>query len=292
MAMNEDIQGAGGGEGVAGASGASQGQSGAEEADSARDARLAQIYKLSSSDHKLYRSEAVQNELEALEIEKRGAPGPDKVQDDEAADGEDGSGDGAEGTAGVPEMADGYVIPEVDGHQWDSRQRGEIGDFLKDAHEAGFTQAQIDLALTALARSNLNLAQVSPNGRAEETAKTTEQELRKIWKGAYQANRTLANEEAMAIWGDHAPDVANIRLQDGSFLGDSRWFVEGLSKLAARSAGRGAQEQPGSSEAQSSEDRLNYLYSLQTKNYKQYKTPKIQDEIKQLEAEKLSRRGR
>jgi hypothetical protein len=221
------------------------------------DARLDAHYDLQRSDPKRYRSDETQREIAALEGEKVGAP----PSTDEPLDGED---DGPK-DIGVPHDADGYTVPEIEGHTWDDRQRGEIGDFLQDAHAAGFTQAQIDLALSALARSNLKLAEASSSssssdGRAQETAKTTEEALRKQWGRSYRQNRTLANQEAMAIWGDHAPDVANIRLADGSFLGDNRWFVDGLHKLVGRQA--------GPAENQSSEDRLNYLYSLQTKNTK------------------------
>ena len=84
---------------------------------------------------------------------------PDNIGDDaeaheddsaEAADpGSDGDADGADEDAAarpaiVPEDANGYVLPEIEGHQWSEADAPVLESFFSHAHATGMPQESVN----------------------------------------------------------------------------------------------------------------------------------------------------
>lgn len=253
-------------------------------AGTAVEARLDEIYSLQRADPKTYRSSEIQDELRRLEAERLGVPQAADPAQSETGNRPDG----------VPETADDYAIPEIEGHTWDDTQKADIGEFFEAAHAAGMSQQQVDAALTALAEANAK-SMAAFNDQARSTARVTEAALRQELGNAFVENRERANIEARRIWGEAAPDVMNVRLADGSYLGDNLGFVRGLiglTKTGATSSARGVQDAASTPTAGPSLNaQLDGLYNLKTTNYKLYKSPETQATIMRLEAERLGIRG-
>src|SRR5262249_12474148 len=124
--------------------------------------------------------------------------------------------------------------------------------------------------------------------RQQQAAKKTAETLRAEYGREYVANVELANREAQTIWGDESRDVMNIRLADGSFLGDSEWFVRGMVNLARQNGDHGMIERGDGRATIPRDTRLDELCGLQRTNPKQYKSKAVQDEIYQLESARQS----
>jgi hypothetical protein len=197
--------------------------------------------------------------------------------------------EGAEAIApasGVPGDASGYQIWSPEGKGWGSEQSA-IQEFLTDAHGAGLSQAQLDVALQSLARANATRAQAVREHQNKQL-NTCVAELRKEWGAAFQEVRTLADAEAQKIWGGEAPDVMNIKLADGTRLGDTLWFVKGLGEMVRQknaTPGKRDREQPDGPDR----DRLTDLYALMRMDPKKYRSAPIQAEIRDIEAKRIGR---
>jgi hypothetical protein len=189
---------------------------------------------------------------------------------------------------GVPDAADAYEIWSPEGQAWDDSQKAGIEEFLADAHGAHLSQKQVDVCLQALARANA-LTMQDFGRRGQAVATQTEAALREVWGREYQANRTLADREMVRVFGEHAPEIANLKLQDGSFLGDNRWFALGMSALAKAGADHGMLENGDGGVTPSRDQRLDEIYEMQTKDPKKYRSRAIQDELIRLESSKLNR---
>jgi hypothetical protein len=133
---------------------------------------------------------------------------------------------------GVPEAADAYQVWAPEGSQWDD-QRAGIKEFLADAHGVHLSQKQVDVCLQALARTNAQTMQQWERS-AKETVARTQAALKKEHGREFQANRTLAFREMENLFGTQAQTVADIRLADGSFLGDNVDFARGMIALVDR----------------------------------------------------------
>ena len=87
--------------------------------------------------------------------------------------------------------------------------RTGINEFLADAHAAGLSQKQADVALQALARAQSESMREMQK-HAQQTAQRTGEALQREHGRGWIEKQELANRWAQDTWGQMAPDVMKI----------------------------------------------------------------------------------
>ena len=103
-----------------------------------------------------------------------------------------------------------------------------VKNFLKVAHENGMLQHQTQAILdyyTSLETANTE----SMKATSELTKSNNETELRKEFGLAYQENVNKANEVFKSFF---AKDMANVKLEDGTPIGNHPGFIKALSEMS------------------------------------------------------------
>jgi hypothetical protein len=131
---------------------------------------------------------------------------------------------------GVPETVEGYgnldqlELPPIEGAQ------EMVGQFKNVFKYANLTPQQAEMVTKAytdmMSTQTQNMGQM-----AEQAVTTTTQELQREWGNAYEGKLEQANEAAEAIFGDNLETFRQIRLADGTFLGDSSLMVKLLAAV-------------------------------------------------------------
>lgn len=119
-----------------------------------------------------------------------------------------------------PKSADDYqvAVPDVLKDSWNPKEDPILGEFLKDAHAAGMTQKQVDLAL----QKYLDIVPDLINGSQSLSAEECTADLKKEWatpevyeaevKKAYKAAVSYGGDDADAILKDYGNDPRIIRM--------------------------------------------------------------------------------
>jgi hypothetical protein len=139
---------------------------------------------------------------------------------------------------GRPEAPDKYGFIEGVDEQFKEVHGDLLSGMTKAMYEAGLTQRQADKLAQAYVGS---LAEQQKNWgvNADASLQKATTELKSAWGDAYEAKLEAANEAATELFGDELQSFRQIRLADGSFLGDSALMVRLLSALGeANSEGR------------------------------------------------------
>ncbi len=194
---------------------------------------------------------------------------------------------------GVPEAPDKYTIPEIQGVQWNEEQKGDIGEFFKAAHAAHMSQPQAEAALKVLAQSNMR-AQQAFQEQARAKADAVQEDLRAEYGRDYRANTELANRWVKEQFAPYAGengvgDLMNVRLADGTCLGENPAFVRWAVSNARQAADHGVLETGDGKSGAGLDERLKEIYAMKSKDPKGYASLAIQDELVRLESIRIKR---
>ena len=188
---------------------------------------------------------------------------------------------------GVPEAADKYTLPEIQGVQWSEAQKGDIGEFFKAAHAANMNQAQAEAALNVLAQSNAR-QMAAFQEQAKAKAETVQEDLRAEYGRDYKANLELANRWVKEQFAPHAgengvSDLMNVKLADGTHLGEHPAFARWAVAKGREAADHGVLELgDGATGGVSPDKRVDEIMAMKSKDPKAYASPAVQDELKKL----------
>jgi hypothetical protein len=144
-----------------------------------------------------------------------------------------------------PNSADEYTIPVPDDMKelFDPKTDPLIGDFLKDAHEAGMTQGQIDFVLGKY----FEVAPQLVGGSQQMSAEACNADLRKDWATdeqykaevgkAFKAAQAFGDKDAEAIMQkcDNDPRIIRLLARVGAELGEDRSIGHGARVSGAQS---------------------------------------------------------
>lgn len=131
-----------------------------------------------------------------------------------------GSGDAPPKTAEEYEI----TVPDALKETWNPKEDVLLNEFLKDAHAAGFTQKQVDLAMARY----MELAPALVNGSKQLSADDCVADLKTEWKteDQYKDGVNKAYKAAVGFFGNDAEAMIK------EYGNDPR-FIRGLSKMGA-----------------------------------------------------------
>lgn len=131
-----------------------------------------------------------------------------------------GSGDVA------PKTVEDYqiTVPDALKGAWNPKEDAEFSGFLKEAHAAGYTQKQIDLAVSEYTKAVSNLA----GGFQQLSADDCVADLKQGWKteAEYTAGVSNAYKAAQGFFGDDAEHIIKN-------YGNDPKLIRGLAKMGA-----------------------------------------------------------
>ena len=130
---------------------------------------------------------------------------------------------------GVPEKPEDYKVNLPAGAKPPAQDDAFLKAFLKSAHEANYTQAQVDKAMTSFYSEIERQAQVVTE-EVKKAMDACEDTLRKEWGGDYRANKAMA-ENCLARAPQGFKDrFMNGQLEDGTPIKAStdawKWIVQ------------------------------------------------------------------
>jgi hypothetical protein len=194
---------------------------------------------------------------------------------------------------GVPEAADGYKLNRPQGVP---EAKDAEAAFAQAAHKAGLSQAQLDGVLGyywGLQRSAAEAASAQEQEatqKIEAAREATGKALDETW--GYSKENNLARIDAFLSpfmpKGEEgeASNFLQIKLPDGSLLGDNLPLIRALDKAARASLGDGRfVTSDGGSKAL--DDELAQIEGLRRSDPAKYKTPDVQDRLMKLMSAKL-----
>jgi hypothetical protein len=112
-----------------------------------------------------------------------------------------------------------------------AEQNGEMIGAMQDAmHSAGLTDRQATQVADAYLKT-VQGSQEQIQAAAETAVKEAEAILRQEWGASYDTQLEFANEAAQKVFGENLSSFSQIRLADGSFLGDNPLMVKLLAHL-------------------------------------------------------------
>lgn len=125
---------------------------------------------------------------------------------------------------GRPDDANGYNFDNVkipEGMPWDAEfQKSMVGIF----HEAGLSQKQAETILGKYVEMEQGLFSQAA-GKAQETAKTSEANLRREWGLKFDENFAIAETVLEKAFGDNVEMIKQLGLHNQD------WFVKGLANM-------------------------------------------------------------
>ena len=131
------------------------------------------------------------------------------------------------GRPAAPEQYDLAGVARPDGMPWNAE--GERA-MLREMHAAGLSNRQARHLLSKYAEMQGGAWSVaaSNGARRVEEARSA---LRRDWGSAYDAKSDLANRAFRLAFGDGVEEARQLRLADGSFLGDHPALVRAFARL-------------------------------------------------------------
>lgn len=131
---------------------------------------------------------------------------------------------------GRPESPDKYDLGDFkppEGLPWnEDGQKVMLGAM----HKAGLSSRQARAVLDAYAAYSGKTVQAM-NATIEGARQSAADQLRKEWGGAYDAKIDLANRAFKMAFGDKVDAARQIKLADGSYLGDNPALVRAFAKF-------------------------------------------------------------
>lgn len=138
-----------------------------------------------------------------------------------------------------PKTADEYqiTVPDALKDKWNAKEDPLLGEFLKDAHAAGMTQKQVDLALSRY----MDIAPKLVAGAQQLSAEDCTTQLKAEWKTdeqykaevgkAYKAAVAYGDKDAESIIRDYGNDPRIVRFMArvGNELGEDKSLNQGGS---------------------------------------------------------------
>ncbi len=131
------------------------------------------------------------------------------------------------GRPAAPEQYDVAGVARPEGMPWNAE--GEHA-MLREMHAAGLSNRQAKHLLSKYAEMQGGAWQTaaSHGARRVEEARSA---LRRDWGAAYDAKSDLANRAFRMAFGDGIEEARQLRLADGSFLGDHPALVRAFARL-------------------------------------------------------------
>lgn len=116
------------------------------------------------------------------------------------------------------------AVPDALKDKWNPKEDPLLGEFLKNAHAAGFTQKQIDLAMAQY----MDIAPKLVDGSRQLSAEDCTADLRQEWKSdeQYKAGVESAYKAAVAYFGKDAEAMI-------AEYGNDPRLIRGLSRIGA-----------------------------------------------------------
>jgi hypothetical protein len=136
---------------------------------------------------------------------------------------------------GRPDTPQGYDFGDfkpMEGVPWDKALEAGL---IEDLHEMGATNPQANLIMRRYAGRTGAQYQAAVK-QLEEASKAADEELHAEWGATYDANLEVADRVFETAFGDDIQAIANVRLPDGTPLGESPIFVRGMYELGSRMA--------------------------------------------------------
>lgn len=146
---------------------------------------------------------------------------------------------------GRPANPEGYQFPQMLDESYREVHGEMIGKMTEAMHAAGLNPKQANQIAETFVRADIERDQAM-DSHAQETLQANEQVLREKWGLAYDANIERVNEAARKMFGEGEAldNFRQIRLADGSYLGDNLLMVQMLAHLGD-SIGEGDIPPPG-----------------------------------------------
>lgn len=189
---------------------------------------------------------------------------------------------------GVPEKATDYKINLPEGAPaLDTLGKALTDQFLADAHAAEMDQKQIDVSLANMERMRLTI-EAERDKQVEQFRKENEDTLRGQWGPDYRRNEEYANRALQEYFPDLGPEFLNLRLENGSRVGDHAALLMGLAQLGASTGLGGSAFDDGDEggRGQSADEEVNSLLALRhsrdANDRAKYESQPVQDRLKYL----------
>jgi hypothetical protein len=147
---------------------------------------------------------------------------------------------------GVPDKPEEYKFDAPKDHEWTDSDREYLTEFGKFAHAKGWSQAQAKDAVDWYMNDQIARLQdqeVAARNRGIETEKALKAEYGKDYSRTVEMVRSYGQEQ---IGADDWDKLVNMRLSDGSYLGDQPALIK-LLATAARDLGDGTPFEAGTS---------------------------------------------
>jgi hypothetical protein len=141
---------------------------------------------------------------------------------------------------GRPETPDGYDLSGFEppeGVPWDS---GLLESMVNRLHAAGLTQQQVRAVVEGYGEEIGNQYGVFVQETAAAQERATK-ELQQKWGSAYAAKLESATRAFHMAGGERAKELAEMRLDDGTQLGNHPAFIEAFASLGDRMAEHGVE---------------------------------------------------
>lgn len=193
---------------------------------------------------------------------------------------------------GLPEKPDGYQLTRVIGREWTDADKPNLEGFMQAAHNANFSQSQLDTALDWYGKQMI--AAEESRFESDTLAKQAlEDTLRTEWGPQFRGNIGLMKRYLEHNVPDGAGEaLVDARLSDGSRLIDQPWFAKWVVDLARDMHGESAFA-GGEGSASASAGRKSEIENIMSTDYPRYAKDKaMQAEYAQIIArEERSRRS-
>lgn len=132
---------------------------------------------------------------------------------------------------GIPDSPEGYDVKLDGGYVVGEADRPMVDAFLKTAHDANMTPAQVKTALGWYASHQEKFLQAQAEADVSYRAKATD-ELRAEWGADYRRNVNLATSTLENAPPGLADNILGARLADGTPLGNNPDALRWLANLA------------------------------------------------------------
>lgn len=194
---------------------------------------------------------------------------------------------------GVPEKPEDYEFEVPEGKELSDGEYEILMDFAKTMHDGNMPAETVKKISSWFLNYEETIAQRNAE-KAYQARLDTEEKLRAEWGGDYKANVNLMANVLQEHLGTGAKDFLGQQLMDGTRLGDNETFIRLMAEVARKVGGSAADLY--TSDVQTTgkglEERKAELLKMSTDptREKEYRSPKIQDELQRIYAA-LARRA-
>lgn len=184
---------------------------------------------------------------------------------------------------GVPEKPEEYKveIPEAAKANWGEADEALKGSFLKNLHAAGATPGVVNAAMGWYFQTTQQIAEQQA-AAAKKATEEAEAALQKEWGADAKANDQVAGRAAKEFGDEAFLQFLEEKEVDGIKLGNHPAFRKAFAAI-----GRAMSEDKpliggDSDAAQTAQERIDELHALQDSNPQEYKSQKVQNELRTL----------